>query len=263
MAQALVQIIADQALGPADWVARARAWAAGVDVGSVADASGLSSAALEALARRFVSVSQPLAIPGPGLSGQDSAVAAAEAVQVLNIVSGVAGSNSGGELLALSNDSPVSSLVKSPEASYVEMQALTDRMRSGDVQMLLIHEANPVQSLQGMVGFVEALGHVPYVVSFSPMVDETSVWADMILPDHTYLESWGYEVVSPDGGSPIVGSQQPVVTPLYDTRATGDVLLTVAQGIAAAKSALSWNDEVTFLQEMVGALPRGCRGWPG
>ena len=255
VAQALVQIIADQARGPADWVSRARMWAPGVDVSSIATASGLSVSALESLAQRFVSASQPLAIPGPALAGQANALEAAAAVQILNLVSGVVGN---GGLLALSNDPPVSNLVKSPEASYAEMQALTDRMLNGDVQMVLIHEANPVQSLPGVVGFVEALSHVPFVVSFSPVVDETSAWADMILPDRTYLESWGYEVVSPDNGSSIVGSQQPVVTPLYDTRATGDVLLTVAQGILAAKTALPWNDEVTFLQEMVGSLPEGA-----
>jgi anaerobic selenocysteine-containing dehydrogenase len=56
----------------------------------------------------------------------------------------------------------------------------------------------------------------PFVVSFSLFVDETAVWADLILPDHTYLESWGFQV-SPWGGS-TCQQQQPVVRPMYDTR---------------------------------------------
>ena len=93
------------------------------------------------------------------------------------------------------------------------------------------------------------------MVSFAPLVDETAVWADLILPDHTYLEGWGCVRVSPDFGWPVVGSQQPVVAPVVDTRATADVLLTVARGLPAAADALPWVDEVAFLQEMVDQLP--------
>ena len=36
----------------------------------------------------------------------------------------------------------------------------------------------------------ETLAQVPYIVSFGNFIDETSVLADLILPDHSFLESW-------------------------------------------------------------------------
>ena len=36
----------------------------------------------------------------------------------------------------------------------------------------------------------EALEKVPFIVSFGSFLDETSVLADLILPDHSFLESW-------------------------------------------------------------------------
>jgi anaerobic selenocysteine-containing dehydrogenase len=136
-------------------------------------------------------------------------------------------------------------------------------MRAGEIQVLLVHGANPAYDLPAAAGFSEALSNVPSVVSFAPLVDETAAQADLILPDRIYLESWGYEVVSPGTDRPIVGSQQPVVTPVFDARSTADVLLTVARGIPAAAAALPWPDEVAFLKELVTDLPPGAAGGSG
>jgi anaerobic selenocysteine-containing dehydrogenase len=51
-----------------------------------------------------------------------------------------------------------------------------------------------------------------------------------------------------------------VVTPLLDTRAIGDVILSVARGLPAAAKALPWSDEVAFLKETIAALPAGQAG---
>jgi anaerobic selenocysteine-containing dehydrogenase len=69
------------------------------------------------------------------------------------------------------------------------------------------------------------------------------------MPDRTYLESWGYEVVSPGFDLPVVSGQQPVVTPVFDARATADILLDLAKGIPAAAQLLPWTDEVAFIQD--------------
>ena len=95
------------------------------------------------------------------------------------------------------------------------------------------------------------------------MVDETAVQADWVLPDRTYLESWGYDIVAPGYDLPVVSGQQPVVEPVVDARATADVLLTLARGIPAAADVLPWDDEVTFLKEVVAQLPPGVAGGAG
>lgn len=259
VAQALARIIADGPLGPAERAAEANALAGEIDVSSVAAASGISVEELEQLAHIFAAADRPLAIPGNALAAQDGKGTAIAAVQVLNAIAGASGS--GG--LSLSQDSPSSSLLRPKVSSFGDVQVLIERMRAGDVRALFIHGTNPAHELPEKTGFVEALAHVPFVASFNPIVDETGVQADLVLPDRTYLESWGYAVVSPGPDLPIVGSQQPVVTPVFDARATGDVLLTVAKGTPAAAAALPWGDEVAFLKESIAQLPPGASGGSG
>ena len=256
VAQALVRIIADEALGATEWATDANALVREVDVGSVAAVSGISVTELQELARIFAAATRPLAIPGSGLTAQEGQETAIAAVQALNAIAGRDG-------FALSPDSPAAALLKPQASSFGDVQALIERMQAGDVQVLLIHGANPVYDLPESAGFIDALAHVPFVVSFGPIIDETGAQADLVLPDRTYLESWGYDVVSPAFDQPVVGSQQPVVTPVFDSRSTGDVLLTLARGIPAAATALPWSDEVAFLKEIIPQLGQGAAGGSG
>jgi anaerobic selenocysteine-containing dehydrogenase len=256
VAQALARIIADGPLGPVERAAEANTLASEIDVSSVAAASGIPVEELEQLAHIFATATRPLAIPGNTLAAQDGQGTAIAAAQVLNAIAGADGS--GG--LSLSPDSPSTSLLKPKVSSFGDVQALIERMQAGDVQVLLVHGANPAYELPESTGFVDALANVPFVVSFNPIADETGVQADLVLPDRTYLESWGYAVASPGFDLPVVGSQQPVVTPVFDARATGDVLLTVAKGIPGAAAALPWRDEVAFLKETIAQLPPGAAG---
>jgi anaerobic selenocysteine-containing dehydrogenase len=259
VAQALARIIADGPLGPAERATEANTLVSEIDVSSVAAASGIPVTVLEQLARIFAIAARPLAIPGNTLAAQDGHGSVIAAVQALNAIAGAGGT--GG--LSLSPDSPSASLLRSKVASFNDVQALIRRMQAGDVQALLIHGANPAYDLPRSTGFVEALANVPFIVSFGPIADETGVQADLVLPDRTYLESWGYDVTSPGFDLPAVGSQQPVVTPVFDARSTGDVLLTVARGIPAAAEALPWSDEVAFLKEIIPQLGPGAAGGSG
>jgi len=78
----------------------------------------------------------------------------------------------------------------------------------------------------------EALKRVPFIVSFGSFVDETSALADLILPDHSFLESW--VEAAPESGSATAAPSKfgPVMRPLYDTRSTPDVLLEVSRALA-------------------------------
>jgi anaerobic selenocysteine-containing dehydrogenase len=258
VAQAIVKIIADQKLGAAERVDRAAQLAADVNLDDAAAACGISTDQLVELARIFIMADHPVAIPGPAMLGRNNGLAAAVAVQALNVIAGTVGDPGG---MAITPDLPASTLAAPASSSFADAQALIDRMNGGEVLVLLIHGANPVYDLPQDAGFLAALDKVETVISFNALVDETSVQADYILPDRVYLEGWGYEVARPGfQGLPVVSSQQPVVGPLYDVRPTGDVLLTASKGIPAAAQALPWTDEVAFIKEMVSALPKGASG---
>jgi menaquinone reductase, molybdopterin-binding-like subunit len=95
-------------------------------------------------------------------------------------------------------------------------------------QTLLLYQANPVFSAPPALGVREALAKIPTIVSFGSFLDETSIWSDLILPDHAPLESWLDSM--PESGSPqsVVSLAPPAVLPLHDTRSMPDVLLGVA-----------------------------------
>ncbi|HXE32052.1 MAG TPA: molybdopterin dinucleotide binding domain-containing protein, partial [Terriglobales bacterium] len=84
--------------------------------------------------------------------------------------------------------------------------------------MLLLHHANPLYHHPAWEPLVRA---IPFKVSFASWMDETTQHADLILPDHHFLESWGD--YSPRPG--LTGMLQPARIPLYDTRPTADLLL--------------------------------------
>lgn len=260
IAQALVRLIADDNFGTPERVQRAQALAGSVDVKAVAAASDVQVEELTRLARIFATAEHPLAIPGSSLTGQSNPAEAARAVQALNVVAGTLGQPGG---MSLAAPAPQPTLVARKPSSFADVQKLIEQINSGEVQVLLVHGANPVYELPPQVGFLDALKKVPFVVSFAPIVDETAAWADLIMPDRSYLESWGYEVVAPNFGVPVVSGQQPVVMPVYDARSTADVLLTIARGIPAASKALPWTDEVAFLKETVSQLGPGAAGGQG
>lgn len=132
-------------------------------------------------------------------------------------------------------------------------QALADRILDGQpVDLLLLYDANPLYECpNGPTRWVEALGKVDTVVSFSSFLDETAQYADLILPDHTFLERWQDDFM--EGlGYPGVALRQPVVEPLYDTRNTGDVLIELAQRVGGwVAEAFPWQDFAQVVQEQL------------
>jgi anaerobic selenocysteine-containing dehydrogenase len=113
----------------------------------------------------------------------------------------------------------------------------------------MVFSANPAYTQPDGGAFKDALKAVPFVVSFSPFRDETALMADLILPDHTYLEKTD-EVIWPSGLQyPLYGLTQPVVEPLYRTRNSGDVIIELAKGVGdSVARAFPWRGYEAVLE---------------
>ncbi len=110
-------------------------------------------------------------------------------------------------------------------------------------EVLLLYYTNPLFSNPISDLFSKALVEIPFIVSFSPYMDDTTLFADLILPDHTPLERWQDDPVSLNKGFPVLGIRQPIVKPLYQTKATGDALLQITKSLGGEISkAFPWND---------------------
>jgi anaerobic selenocysteine-containing dehydrogenase len=134
-------------------------------------------------------------------------------------------------------------------ANTQEMLDFIAKMNNGEVKVLFVHGANPVFELPKVMGFAEALANVPLVISFATFPDETALASDYIFPDHHGLESWGYQRSVTGTLQSVLSGAQPVVTPVYNTRATADVLIAAAQLAGGTLAqALPYQDEVEFLR---------------
>ncbi|MBN1564020.1 MAG: molybdopterin-dependent oxidoreductase [Anaerolineae bacterium] len=258
VAQAIARIIAEEKLGSPERIERAETLTPEVDLEAAAAACELQVEDLVTFARAFAEAEHPVALPGEALIGRTNSLDALLAVQALNVIAGTVG-EAGSMMITPSLSG--SEMQPAAASTFEQVQTLVERMNAGEIKVLLVHGANPLYDLPESLGFAEALANVETVVSFNPMLDETAAYADYILPNRVYLEGWGYEVVNPGfQGLPVVSGQQPVVGPFHDVRATGDVLLTIAQRLDATASTLPWTDEVAFIKEKITNLPAGMYG---
>jgi len=142
------------------------------------------------------------------------------------------------------------------------IQSVPDAILSGrpyPVKALLLYRSNPAFSKPEGRKWRQALGTVPFVVSFSPLPDESTMSADLVLPDHTYLERWEVVEPTPSSGLPLLGLRQPVVAPRRNAMATGDVVIRLARAMGPPMANLfAWPDygrAVAELPQSIAADP--------
>lgn len=131
-------------------------------------------------------------------------------------------------------------------------QDVAERVIAGDpypVNALFTYYTNPMFSSTDIDPWKKAIARIPFVVTFSPYMDETTAHADIILPDASYLERWHDDVIYPSMGFPVWGMRVPVVKPLYDSRNSGDVLIEMAQRIGGSVGeSFPWKDFLDLIQ---------------
>ena len=144
-------------------------------------------------------------------------------------------------------------------------QALPEQILSATpypINALLLFATNPLANHPAKEAFAKAFDRIPFVVSFSPFLDESSSRADLILPDHTYLERWQDDQVTHLAGFTCFSLARPAAEPRHQTRNTADVVLQIAtaMGGSVAKN-LPWGKFEDFLQERVRGLYEAGRGY--
>ena len=182
--------------------------------------TGLPAATIERLAREFGAAGPSLAVAG-GVGNQHAgATELCAAVNVLNYVAGNIG-----ETVRFGAD------LDSGDG-YPALQGLLTEIDGGRVAVLLVHDANPVYTLPKASDFAGKLAKVNFKVSTSMYLDETSALCDLLLPQHHALERW--DDLRPQAG--VHSLMQPVMEPVFNTLAAGDVLLRTARKMGGALS---------------------------
>ncbi len=204
---------------------------------AVAGALQIPEAALggNTIADMFASIAAKLSHDGLAIGGGGAAGAYsngkfnAEATLALNYVMGRVGVPGG---MLVDQGSPIPNAPQNaPLATMRDWQQAVADINQGTARLVIVHNADPVQTLPASVGLGGALSNENVaVISASSFIDETSAMADLLIPDRAALESWGDDLPNPAPGRQVYAVQQPVVNPLsdLDPRSFPDILLSAA-----------------------------------
>ncbi len=250
---------------------------------AIAKATGLDADLIVAVAKGFADAKAPIALCGKGKGNLNGDLYEFMAVQSLNALVGNI-NRSGGVLVhhrPLPDPWPEIGLdaIASEGAKRARLDragttaypfsgsllgnlahAITTSVHS-PVDTILVFSANPAYTLPDGGAFRSALKKVPYIVSFSPFRDETAAMADLVLPDHVYLEK-ADDVVWPTGlPHPFYALTQPVVEPLYDTRHSGETLIRLGKMLQGSiAEAFAWRGYEDVLKARARKLFESGRG---
>jgi anaerobic selenocysteine-containing dehydrogenase len=242
---------------------------------TIATTTGIDSTTIIALARSFARASKPLAICGRGQGTTPGSLNECIAVHALNAL--VGNINKKGGIFAVAEPDYINwpevemdntaavgmqkdrldgaGSEKYPFSRYL-LHRLPQTLHSGEtypLKALFVAGANPLYTMSDSKSVQKAFDKVPFVVSFSSYMDETAQNADLILPNHAYLER--YEDIPTPAGmpKPVIGLSRPVVDPLYNTKHTGDVVILLAKAMGGnIADAFSWNSYDECLKETLG-----------
>lgn len=208
----------------------------------VAAATGIAAADIEKLAVSFAKAKAPVALPGKGRGAGAQSLKEFAAVQTLNCLVGNINKAGGAFVMAvdsyLSFPDPVQDDAAKKGAAAEKLAPTLNRMLAEVggatkpmVDALFVVNANPCYTLNNPKAVKAAFEKIPFVVSFSPFLDETAMAADVVLPVSTFLERTE-DVPSGAGlAKQVVGLSRPMLDPVFDTISAGDAVIGIAKAM--------------------------------
>ena len=238
----------------------------------VSQATGVAADVIVALAKGFASANRPLALCGRGKGLVAGSLRETIAVYALNALAG--NINQDGGMWAI----PETDYIQWPDAAldplasaglgqprvdgagagrYANARYLINRLADGvngggpyPLQVLLVADANPCHDLPDTQSIQAAFARIPFIVSFSSFNDETAAMADLLLPDHVYLERYEDVPVGAGLARQVIGLSKPVVSPQFNTRHLGESVIATAKAMGGSiAEAFPWEDYETCLEE--------------
>lgn len=249
LALAMAKVILDSGEGNLDAMAALRETIEvnALPMDSVVEATGVKADVIESLAHEFAANQPGVAIGGGLAAAQTNGLYNMTAVYMLNALVGNVGKKGG---VIFNPPAPIPNVVSSAPANpLMDFQRLADDIRANKINAVLVRGVDPAHGTPASIQFGRAMReNVPFIASFSNFMDETTLLADLILPDAATLESWGDDVPEPGPGYEAVALQQPVVMPFVEGRAFGDVLLALVDDLGGSMTVkLPW----TSMQDAV------------
>jgi anaerobic selenocysteine-containing dehydrogenase len=213
---AVGRILIDGKLAPhqKDLPKAAAAVFASANVGALLAQCGLTEKPVFEVVRELGESAAPLVIGGASIV-QANSLDAVIASHYINLMLGNVGKPGG--VLAPAREAIA------PLENHGFAEALSQ------AQVVIIDDANPAYTFPRSSGVLDALQRAA-VISFAPSLDDSSAYADLILPSHHPLES-EVAVVPAVSNRTAIAVGTPFVRPLYDTRSIEEILAALAESM--------------------------------
>lgn len=115
-------------------------------------------------------------------------------------------------------------------------------------EAMLIYHSNPLWNMPGRTGvYFDILRKIDFIAAIDVVLNESSVWADIVMPDLSYLESWNLIMIEPPS---TYGLQvrQPAVPPTGQCRDATEILTEISDRMGMLSN---WNDILNFVMGFV------------
>lgn len=263
LALAIAHVIINEELYDAGFVARQtegfqafRDLVADYEPLRVAAFTGVRVDAIYQTAREFATTPSAVAWIGTGASRWPQGTFASYAIFCLNALVGSLDAPGGvvyqmappyRELPALTTDAAATAGLARPridlrgdEILAVPLAAtnrLAEAITAGQpypVGAMLALNANPVMDAPQTARWEAALAALPYLAYVGPFANETSQYADVILPSATFMESWGYDQSPPGAGFAEARIKQPVIPPLEESKPVAEIIFQLASRLGGS-----------------------------
>ena len=230
----------------------------------VSEITGVSEDDIEYLAKKLSEAKHPIIIGGDEASASTNGSSSIEAIYYLNYLLGNINKEGG---LVLNPDSPLPGLNSARyEGKFKDTLEILEDSKSDSVGALILNDVDLNYYLPSSVDFKSVLSELELIVSLNSFIDDTSRYADIILPINTQFESWGNGIPSAGPGYQVVGFQQPVVKSQFShkgrysgTRDMGDILIQLSDemGIQNQYSGKNMKDILMDDAKILWKLNRG------
>ncbi|MCP4198565.1 MAG: molybdopterin-dependent oxidoreductase [Proteobacteria bacterium] len=147
-----------------------------------------------------------------------------------------------------------------PLAGETLASGLCDATMKGDfpynLKAWMVYGSNLMQSLPDPKQTVEAIQKLDSIVAIDVLPSEICGWADVVLPECTYLERCD-DVWAPYYKEPFIAVRQPVVEPMYDSKPGWWIAKELAHRLGL-EDYFPWKDAVEYSKHRVRSAGYSC-----
>ena len=137
--------------------------------------------------------------------------------------------------------------------SISKLFEVVNTVEKSPIELLMVYNANPCFTLHNAKAVKDALNKIPFVVSFSPYMDDTAQLADVILPSHTPLEMSQDIYNAACIAQKITSLSKPIINPVFNTKHPGDTIISIAKAMEGSiASSFPWETYNECVEAVMG-----------